>query len=93
MNNTLDILIESLSKEEVRFFKIFLNRTDTKNRKDLDLFDYMRKKKGIINTKDTLKKLKTSAESPSTQQAPLQAFKSQTKCFSNTSKEIIVSSI
>ena len=61
MNNTLDILIESLSKEEVRFFKIFLNRTDTKNRKDLDLFDYMRKKKGIINTKDTLKKLKTSA--------------------------------
>ena len=61
MNNTLDILIESLSKEEVRFFKIFLNRTDTKNRKDLDLFDYMKKKKGIINTKDTLKKLKTSA--------------------------------
>ncbi len=44
MNNTLDILIESLSKEEVRFFKIFLNRTDTKNRKDLDLFDYMKKK-------------------------------------------------
>ena len=61
MTSPLDIIIDSLSKEEVRFFKLFLNRTVRKNRKDLDLFDYMRKQKGNYNTKDLLKKLKTNA--------------------------------
>jgi tetratricopeptide (TPR) repeat protein len=61
MTSPLDTIIDSLSKEEVRFFKLFLNRTVRKNRKDLDLFDYMRKQKGNYNTKDLLKKLKTNA--------------------------------
>ena len=60
MDNTLDIIVQSLSKEEVRFFKLFLKRTDNKNRKDVDLFDYMRKKKGDFDTKDILKKLETN---------------------------------
>ena len=60
MNNALDTIVQSLSKEEVRFFKLFLKRTDNKNRKDVDLFDYMRKKKGDFDTKDILKKLETN---------------------------------
>jgi len=60
MNNALDTIIQSLSKEEVRFFKLFLKRTDNKNRKDVDLFDYMKKKKGDFTTKDILKKLETN---------------------------------
>jgi len=60
MNNALDTIVQSLSKEEVRFFKLFLKRTDNKNRKDVDLFDYMRKKKGDSTTKDVLKKLETN---------------------------------
>jgi tetratricopeptide (TPR) repeat protein len=60
MNNALDTIVQSLSKEEVRFFKLFLNRTDNKNRKDVDLFDYMKRKKGDFTTKDVLKKLETN---------------------------------
>ena len=60
MNNALDTIIQSLSKEEVRFFKLFLKRTDNKNRKDVDLFDLIRKKKGYYTTKDALKTLKTN---------------------------------
>jgi len=60
MNNALDTIVQSLSKEEVRFFKLFLKRTDNKNRKDVDLFDYMKKKKGDFTTKDILKKLETN---------------------------------
>ena len=60
MNNALDSIVQSLSKEEVRFFKLFLKRTDNKNRKDVDLFDYMKKKKGDFTTKDVLKKLETN---------------------------------
>ena len=60
MDNALDTIVQSLSKEEVRFFKLFLKRTDNKNRKDVDLFDYMRKKKGDFDTKDILKKLETN---------------------------------
>ena len=60
MNNALDTIVQSLSKEEVRFFKLFIKRTDNKNRKDVDLFDYMRKKEGYFNTKDILKKLETN---------------------------------
>ena len=60
MNNALDTIVQSLSKEEVRFFKLFLKRTDNKNRKDVDLFDYMKKKKGDSTTKDVLKKLETN---------------------------------
>jgi hypothetical protein len=60
MNNALDTIVQSLSKEEVRFFKLFLKRTDNKNRKDVDLFDYMKKKKGDFTTKDALKKLETN---------------------------------
>ena len=60
MDNALDTIVQSLSKEEVRFFKLFLKRTDNKNRKDVDLFDYMKRKKGDFTTKDILKKLETN---------------------------------
>ena len=60
MDNILDTIVQSLSQEEVRFFKLFLKRTDNKNRKDVDLFDYMKKKKGDFTTKDALKKLETN---------------------------------
>ncbi|MDB9910235.1 tetratricopeptide repeat protein [Flavobacteriales bacterium] len=60
MNDALDTIVQSLSKEEVRFFKLFLKRTDNKNRKDVDLFDYMKRKKGDFTTKDILKKLETN---------------------------------
>ena len=60
MNSALDTLVQSLSKEEVRFFKLFLKRTDNKNRKDVDLFDLIRRKNGDYTTKDALKKLKTN---------------------------------
>jgi len=60
MNNALDTIVQSLSKEEVRFFKLFLKRTDNKNRKDVDLFDLIRRKNGDYTTKDALKILKTN---------------------------------
>jgi len=60
MNNALNTIVQSLSKEEVRFFKLFLKRTDNKNRKDVDLFDYMKRKKGDFSTEDILKKLETN---------------------------------
>ena len=55
MISPIDTIIDSLSKEEVRFFKLFINRTVRKNRKDIDLFDYIRKQKGNYHTKDILK--------------------------------------
>ena len=61
MISPIDTIIDSLSKEEVRFFKLFINRTIRKNRKDIDLFDYIRKQKGNYHTKDILKKLKTNS--------------------------------
>jgi len=63
MNNALDTIVQSLSKEEIRFFKLFVKRTDNKNRKDVDLFDLMRRKNGDYTTKDALKKLKTNPNS------------------------------
>ncbi|MBO61364.1 MAG: hypothetical protein CMO63_05270 [Verrucomicrobiales bacterium] len=60
MNNAIDTIVQSLSKEEVRFFKLFLKRTDNKKRKDVRLFDYMRKKKGDFTTEDILRKLDTN---------------------------------
>ena len=61
MTSRLETIIDSLSKEEVRFFKLFLNRTVSASRKDVDLFDLLRKKRGDYKTKDLLKKLNTSA--------------------------------
>jgi len=60
MDNTIDTIVQSLSKEEVRFFKLFLKRTESKNRKDVDLFDLIRRKNGDYTTKDALKTLKTN---------------------------------
>ena len=60
MNNSLDTIVQSLSKEEVRFFKLFLKRTESKNRKDVDLFDLIRRRNGDYTTKDALKTLKTN---------------------------------
>ena len=60
MNNALDTIVQSLSKEEVRFFKLFLKRTDNKKRKDVDLFDFMKKKGDALKIKDALKKIETN---------------------------------
>ena len=41
---TLDTVIQSLSKEEIRFYKLFVGRTNqSKERKDLKLFDIIKK--------------------------------------------------
>ena len=48
MNNALDNIVQSLSKEEVRFFKLFLKRTDNKNRKDVNL-RYIENKPSFIH--------------------------------------------
>ena len=61
MTSRLETIIDSLSKEEVRFFKLFLNRTVSASRKDVNLFDFLRKRKGDYKTKDLLKKLNTNA--------------------------------
>ena len=61
MTSRLETVIDSLSKEEVRFFKLFLNRTVSASRKDVNLFDFLRKRKGDYKTKDLLKKLNTNA--------------------------------
>jgi len=62
MDNALDTIIQSLSKEEVRFFKLFLKRTDNKNRKDVDLFNYMKKKKGDFDYKRYLKETRNKSK-------------------------------
>ena len=44
----LEQIISALSKEEIRFYKLFINRTNSsknKQRKDVELFDFIRKGK------------------------------------------------
>ena len=60
MKNVLNSIIQSLSKQEIRFFKLFIKRTDNKKRKDVDLFDFIKKKGGDLKIKDALKKLETN---------------------------------
>ena len=60
MKNVLNSIIQSLSKQEIRFFKLFIKRTDNKKRKDVDLFDFMKKKGDALKIKDALKKLETN---------------------------------
>ena len=60
MKNVLNSIIQSLSKQEIRFFKLFIKRTDNKKRKDVYLFDFMKKKGGDLKIKDALKKLETN---------------------------------
>ena len=60
MKNVLNNIIQSLSKQEIRFFKLFIKRTDNKKRKDVDLFDFMKKKGGDLKIEDALKKLETN---------------------------------
>jgi len=60
LKNVLTSIIQSLSKQEIRFFKLFIKRTANKKRKDVDLFDFMKKKGGDLKIKDALKKLETN---------------------------------
>jgi len=55
LKNVLNSIIQSLSKQEIRFFKLFIKRTDNKKRKDVDLFDFMKKKGDALKIKDALK--------------------------------------
>ena len=61
MSKFLNTIVQTLTKEEIRFFKLFLNRTNAKNRKDVDLFDLMRKKRDVLNTDEALNKLKINS--------------------------------
>lgn len=61
MSKFLNTIVQRLTKEEIRFFKLFLNRTNAKNRKDVDLFDLMRKKRDDLNTDEALYKLKINS--------------------------------
>ena len=60
----LEKIIESLTKDEIRFFKLFINRTTStknKSRKDEELFNFLKKgKQKDHSTKEILKKLNIS---------------------------------
>ena len=60
----LEQIISALSKEEIRFYKLFINRTNSsknKQRKDVELFDFIRKGKNKeISTQKILNKLSIS---------------------------------
>lgn len=54
----LNQLINGLNKEEVRFFKMYINRFEkTENRKDVQLFDYIRKSADRFSDDIIFKKL------------------------------------
>ena len=57
----LEKIIESLTKDEIRFYKLFINRTTSaknKSRKDEELFNFLKKgKQKDHSTKEILKKL------------------------------------
>ena len=60
----LEQIISALSKDEIRFYKLFVNRTNSnknKSRKDVELFDFIRKgKTEDLSTKKILNKLSIS---------------------------------
>ena len=60
----LNQIINCLTKDEIRFYKLFVNRTNSTSkgiRKDVELFDFIRKNKSDkYSTKDILIKLKIS---------------------------------
>ena len=58
--NPLNNIVKSLSKDEVRFFKLFLKRTNNKNRKDVQLFNFLRKINKNYQTNDALKVINTN---------------------------------
>ena len=56
--NILLKTIESLSKEEIRYYKIFSNRThNEKNRKDLALFEEIKNSTKDYNEKEIAEKM------------------------------------
>ena len=60
----LEKIIESLTKDEIRFYKLFIYRTNSaknKSRKDEELFNFLKKSKhNNYSTKEILKKLSIS---------------------------------
>ena len=60
----LEKIIDSLTKDEIRFYKLFINRTSSgknKSRKDEELFNFLKKgKHKDHSTKEILKKLSIS---------------------------------
>ena len=57
-----DALLNSLSKEEIRFYKLFVGRTNqSKERKVLKLFDIIKKSKDAEYTKKAIKSLGVSS--------------------------------
>jgi tetratricopeptide (TPR) repeat protein len=59
----LNILIKQMNKEEARHLKLFLNRTSSKgDRKDVQLFDYIRKSKDEYKEEKVVAKLYGEAD-------------------------------
>ena len=60
----LEKIIDTLTKDEIRFYKLFINRTSSsknKSRKDEELFNFLKKgKHKDYSTKEILKKLSIS---------------------------------
>lgn len=58
----LETVIQSLSKEEIRFYKLFVGRTNqAKERKDLKLFDIIKKNINQDYSKKAIKSLKVTS--------------------------------
>ena len=58
----LETVIQSLSKEEIRFYKLFVGRTNqAKERKDLKLFDIIKKNIKQDYSKKAIKSLKVTS--------------------------------
>lgn len=58
----LNTIIQSLSKEEIRFYKLFVGRTNqSKERKDLKLFDIIKKSNNQDYSKKAIDKLKITS--------------------------------
>jgi len=59
---TLDKVIQSLSKEEIRFYKLFVGRTNqSKERKDLKLFDIIKKNLNQDYSKKAINRLNVTS--------------------------------
>ena len=59
---TLETVIQSLSKEEIRFYKLFVGRTNqSKERKDLKLFDIIKKNLDQDYSKKAIKSLNVTS--------------------------------
>src|SRR4051812_45025519 len=58
----LNQVISGMNKEQIRFFKMYASRFTSDDRKDLLLFDYIRKSGEVYNEEKIVKKLYNSKD-------------------------------